>query len=71
MNDHWLCSAVAACLAIDNVLWKGQVADPKVNDPETQAIRKLNAKIACDKRVIASMLPIGDGLTLALKRRSV
>ena len=57
-------------LAIDNVLWKGQVADPKVNDPETQAIRKLNAKIACDKRVIASMLPIGDGLTLALKRRS-
>ena len=58
-------------LAIDNVLWKGQVADPKVNDPETEAIRKLNAKIASDNRVIASMLPIGDGLTLALKRRSV
>ena len=41
-----------------------------MNDPETEAIRKLNAKIASDKRVIASMLPIGDGLTLALKRRS-
>jgi predicted O-methyltransferase YrrM len=58
-------------LAIDNVLWKGQVADPQIKDPETEAIRKLNAKIACDNRVIASMLPIGDGLTLALKKRSL
>jgi len=58
-------------LAIDNVLWKGQVADPQIKDPETEAIRKLNAKIASDHRVIASMLPIGDGLTLALKRRSL
>jgi predicted O-methyltransferase YrrM len=58
-------------LAIDNVLWKGQVTDPQIKDPETEAIRKLNAKIASDNRVIASMLPIGDGLTLALKRRSL
>jgi caffeoyl-CoA O-methyltransferase len=57
-------------LAIDNVLWKGQVADPKVTDADTEAIRRLNAKVASDERVIASMLPIGDGLTLALKRRS-
>ena len=56
-------------LAIDNVLWKGQVADPKIKDDDTQAIRQLNAKVASDGRVIASMLPIGDGLTLAVKRR--
>ena len=58
-------------LAIDNVLWHGQVADPQAMDPDTNAIRDLNAKVASDDRVIASMLPIGDGLTLALKRRFV
>jgi predicted O-methyltransferase YrrM len=58
-------------LAIDNVLWHGQVADPQFTDPDTNAIRDLNVKIASDDRVIASMLPIGDGLTLALKRRFV
>ena len=58
-------------LAIDNVLWHGHVADPQAMDPDTNAIRDLNAKVASDDRVIASMLPIGDGLTLALKRRFV
>jgi caffeoyl-CoA O-methyltransferase len=57
-------------LAIDNVLWHGQVIDPQVKDDDTKAIRDLNSKIASDDRVIASMLPIGDGLTLALKRRT-
>lgn len=55
-------------IAIDNVLWGGSVADPAKNSPDTQAIRKLNAKIHKDKRVSASLLPIGDGLTLARKR---
>ena len=55
-------------VAIDNVLWGGSVADPEKNSPDTRAIRKLNAKIHKDKRVTASLLPIGDGLTLARKR---
>ncbi len=53
---------------IDNVLWSGQVADPAVQDPDTIAIRALNAKIHDDGRVELSMLPVADGLTLARKR---
>ncbi len=55
-------------VAIDNVLWSGKVADDKVHDKDTDAIRALNAKIAGDVRVTSCMLPIGDGLTLCRKR---
>ena len=55
-------------IAIDNVLWGGQVADPAIHDSDTVIIRELNAKILMDDRVTVSMLPIGDGLTLARKR---
>lgn len=55
-------------IAIDNVLWSGDVADPSVSDGNTTKIRALNAKIVADERVTLSMLPIGDGLTLARKR---
>lgn len=55
-------------LAIDNVLWNGKVIDPSAHDEDTNAIRALNAKIAKDERVSVSLVPIGDGLTLARKR---
>lgn len=55
-------------IAIDNVLWEGKVADKDVNDKSTVAIRELNDFICRDERVTLSMLPIGDGLTLARKR---
>ena len=55
-------------VAVDNVLWGGQVANTAVNDDDTHAIRALNAAIHRDRRVHAMMLPIGDGLTLALKQ---
>ncbi len=55
-------------VAIDNVLWNGSVADPKNNDEDTVAIRKINAFIKTDNRVTMSLVPIGDGLTLARKR---
>jgi predicted O-methyltransferase YrrM len=54
-------------IGIDNVLWSGAVADPSNNRPDTVALRALNEKIHGDPRVAANMVPIGDGLTLALR----
>lgn len=55
-------------IAIDNVLWGGRVADSQVRDKSTQAIRNFNQKLHEDERVTLSLVPIADGLTLALKR---
>jgi predicted O-methyltransferase YrrM len=55
-------------IAIDNVLWNGQVIDPSDQSADTVAIRALNKKVHADSRVNAVLIPIGDGLTLALKR---
>jgi len=52
----------------DNVLWSGRVADESVKDEDTVALRRFNQKLLADARVELSMLPLGDGVTLALKR---
>lgn len=57
-------------IAIDNVLWSGRVADPQDRDQSTLTIRALNDKLLHDERVSLSLVPIGDGLTLALKRKN-
>ncbi len=54
-------------IAIDNVLWSGRVADPQVQDNRTKKMRALNEKLHQDLRVTVSLVPIADGLTLALK----
>ena len=54
-------------IAIDNVLWGGKVLDSADNEPATRAIRDFNQKLYADNRVSISMIPIGDGLTLARK----
>ncbi|HAG82292.1 MAG TPA: SAM-dependent methyltransferase [Cyanobacteria bacterium UBA12227] len=56
-------------IMIDNVLWSGRVVDSQVQDESTQAIRNFNEKLHQDQRVILSLVPIADGLTLALKSR--
>jgi predicted O-methyltransferase YrrM len=55
-------------IAIDNVFWSGRVADLQVQDARTQLIRAFNEKLHQDERVSLSLVPIADGLTLALKR---
>ena len=55
-------------IAIDNVLWSGEVINPDNQSENTCAIRALNHTIANDHRVTTCLLPIGDGLTLIKKR---
>ena len=52
----------------DNVLWGGAVADDKNQDRNTIAIRNLNLDLLDDPRVDISLVPIGDGLTIARKK---
>jgi predicted O-methyltransferase YrrM len=54
--------------AFDNVLWHGKVIDEAVQDKDTRAIREFNANLHVDQRVWLSLVAMGDGLTLALKR---
>jgi O-methyltransferase len=55
-------------IALDNMLWSGDVANPDKHDPSTDALRALNAKISADVRVDAGLLTVGDGVMLARKR---
>jgi len=55
-------------IAVDNVLWDGRVVDPDEVEESTRAIRAFNARVRDDERVDLSLVPIGDGLTLARVR---
>ena len=55
-------------IMFDNTLWGGAVADPDDQDVDTAALRELNEVLLHDGRVSISLVPIGDGLTLARKR---
>jgi caffeoyl-CoA O-methyltransferase len=58
----------AGLITVDNIFWSGRVLDPKIRDRETRAIRAFNEKLCRDERIDVSLVPIGDGLTLARKR---
>ena len=55
-------------ITVDNTLWSGRVADLVVQDADTRAIRAFNETLYRDARVDMSLIPIADGLTLAMKR---
>ena len=55
-------------MTIDNTLWSGRVADPAEQDTNTSALRAFNELVYRDQRIDLSLLPVGDGLTLARKR---
>ncbi|WBB80360.1 class I SAM-dependent methyltransferase [Micromonospora sp. WMMD882] len=55
-------------IVVDNTLFFGRVVDPAAEDPDTVAIRELNARLRTDERVDLSLLAVADGVTL-LRRR--
>jgi predicted O-methyltransferase YrrM len=55
-------------IAVDNTLWYGRVVDRRAKDADTRAIRAFNRRLARDRRIAMAMVPIGDGLSLAMKR---
>ena len=54
-------------ILIDNVLWKGEVAESNKNDRMTNIIRDFNTYIKNDERIEKTILPIGDGITICRK----
>ncbi|WP_018138563.1 MULTISPECIES: O-methyltransferase [unclassified Thioalkalivibrio] len=55
-------------IMVDNTLWHGQVADRDCDDEDTRAIRDFNQALHRDERIDLSLVPIGDGLSLARRR---
>jgi predicted O-methyltransferase YrrM len=55
-------------IAVDNTLWYGSVVNPRDRTVDARAIRAFNRKLRGDRRVEISLVPIGDGVTLAWKR---
>ena len=55
-------------IIVDNVLWNGKVTDIEANQKDTLAIRAFNEAILHDERVHYTMVPVGDGMTLAIKK---
>ena len=55
-------------IMVDNVFWDGAVANPAINDDDTQALRKFNQQVRDDSRVDLAMIPLADGLSLLRKK---
>jgi predicted O-methyltransferase YrrM len=55
-------------VAVDNTLWGGSVIEAGDRSESTLGLREFNARLAKDRRVDIALVPIGDGLTLAVKR---
>jgi predicted O-methyltransferase YrrM len=55
-------------MVVDNVLWHGRVAVEDADEPETLALREFNLRLHRDERIDLTVLPVNDGMTLAVKR---
>lgn len=55
-------------LALDNALGNDKVADPTQRDAETVAVREAGRMIREDETLVPVLIPLGDGLLVAVKR---
>lgn len=56
-------------LVVDNLLWSGRASGSAPDDgsPDTKAVKAFNAAFVRDPRLEATILPVGDGLGVAVK----
>lgn len=55
-------------IAFDSALGDGRVANPAFRDPSSAALREVTAMVHDDPCLVPLLLPIGDGLLLALRQ---
>jgi predicted O-methyltransferase YrrM len=55
-------------LALDNALWHDRTADEGYIDAETEAVRNALNSVRENEDLVSALLPVGDGLLVAVKR---
>jgi predicted O-methyltransferase YrrM len=55
-------------LALDNMLWHDNVADPAARDQTTTTLRDLGKSLRDNDSLLSALLPVGDGILAAVKR---
>jgi predicted O-methyltransferase YrrM len=63
---------VGGRIVVDNLLWQGRVADPSLRpegDRVAEAVERFNPYFLIHPQLAASILPVGDGVGFAVKRR--
>lgn len=60
---------IGGLLVADNVLWYGRVADPSVNDRDTNAVRSFNKMLFADGRYYSTIIPLRDGVAIGQRVR--
>ena len=56
-------------MVVNNVLWGALLTILEKTSQNTVMLQDLNAMVPADRSVTMSLLPMGDALTLAIKRR--
>lgn len=55
-------------MVLDNMLWHDRVADPAVRDETTMTLRALAKRLRDDESLMTTLVPVGDGLLICVKR---
>lgn len=53
-------------VAADNMLWHGNVWDPKARDADTEGVREYTRRIFAEPRLTSTIVPIEDGLGISV-----
>lgn len=53
-------------IVADNALWGGRVFDAAVDDDGTRGVREFNQRLSSDPRVRGTIVPVGDGVAIAV-----